>query len=304
MPSIVNHGVTLHYETDGNPKAKPLLLIMGLGMQLTSWPMPLVEQLVAHGYYVIRFDNRDAGLSTKMDHHGKPNLALLYLKSKLRIPIRSPYTLHDMAGDALAVLDALGIKSAHVVGASMGGMIAQILTAEHPTRVLSLTSIMSSSGRHGLPGPNAQARRILMAGPSDRSNPEQVIDYFVRMFRVIGSPAYPTPEAQIRSRIKSGILRSGTHTGTPRQMNAIAASGSRVKLLQKIQRPSLIIHGAADALVPLKCGEDTAKSIPGAVLRIIPGMGHDLPEALIPTIVQMIVAHCKGESIPQVESTL
>jgi pimeloyl-ACP methyl ester carboxylesterase len=304
MPTIVNKGVTLHYETDGDPKAKPLLLIMGLGMQLTSWPQPLVEQLVAQGYYVIRFDNRDAGLSSKLDHHGTPNLAVLFVKSKLRLPIRSPYTLHDMADDALAVLNALDVKTCHVVGASMGGMIAQILTAQHPTRVASLTSIMSSSGRHGLPGPTAEARRIMMSGPADRHDPEQVVEYFVRMFRAIGSPAYPTPEAQMRTRIKNGILRSGNSAGTPRQINAIVACGSRVKLLEKIQRPSLIIHGSEDALVPLKCGEDTAKCIPGAVLRVIPGMGHDLPEVLLPGLVSMINAHCQGKNIPKMETLL
>ena len=304
MPHIVNQGITLQYETDGDPSATPLLLIMGLGMQLTSWPMSLVSQLVDHGYYVIRLDNRDSGLSSKLEQYGKPSLVWMFIKSQLRMRIKAPYSLLDMAGDALAVLDALNIQRAHVAGASMGGMIAQVLAAHHPARVASLTSIMSSSGRYGLPGPTPEARRILMAGPANPRDPEQVEHHFVRMFRIIGSPAYPTPEHELRNRIKISMARSSSGTGLARQMHAIAASGSRVKLLQTIQRPTLVIHGANDSLVPLACGQDTARCIPGAVLRVIAGMGHDLPEALIPIIVQMIVAHCNGENIPQVESLI
>jgi pimeloyl-ACP methyl ester carboxylesterase len=165
MPKLLSNGVTIAYETAGDPKSLPILLIMGLGMQLTAWPDDFVDGLVELGFYVIRFDNRDSGLSTKFIHAGVPNLGLAWLKSKLRLPLRSAYRLDDMAADALGLLNALGVAKAHVVGVSMGGMIGQILTARHPDRVLSLTSIMSSSGRRGLPGPTREARTALLRRP-------------------------------------------------------------------------------------------------------------------------------------------
>jgi proline iminopeptidase len=304
LPSFTHQGLTLTYEADGDPGATPILLIMGLGMQLTSWPASLVAQLVERGYYVIRIDNRDAGLSSKLEHHGSPNLVWAFLKSKMGLKIRSPYSLHDMAGDALALLDHLGLATAHVVGASMGGMIAQVLTAEQPKRVISLTSIMSSSGRRGLPGPTREAARILMSRPANPRDPEQVANHYVRLFRIIGSPAYPTSEAVLRERIRAGAERNSNASGTARQMLAIAASGSRVRLLQRISRPTLVIHGDADSLVPLPCGQDTARNVPGALLRVIAGMGHDLPEALMQPMARMIDAHCRGQAVPQLDDIL
>ena len=301
MPTINANGLQLTYETDGDPNGTPLLLIMGLGMQLTSWPPSLVQPLVAHGYYVIRFDNRDSGLSSILDHHGTPNVALAVIKSMLGLRLNAPYKLRDMAHDALALLDALGIASAHVVGVSMGGMIAQVLTAEAPQRVKTLTSVMSSSGRRGLPGPTRKVRNMLIRRPRE---PQQVLDHFVRTFQTIGSPAYPTPEAALRAKVQANIARSSTGAGTSRQMLAIAASGSRVRLLGTIERPTLVVHGASDPLVPLACGDDTAKCVPGAVLRVVPGMGHDLPEQLMPMLASLIHAHCQGQAIPQVADLL
>lgn len=298
MPYLTANGITLCYQTDGDARGTPLLLIMGLGMQMFAWPQPLVDFLVAQGFYVVRFDNRDCGLSSKMGHLGKPNIPIAVIKSLLHLPLKSGYKLHDMAQDSVAVLDELGLSQAHIVGASMGGMIAQVIAAEFPKRVASLTSIMSSSGRRGLPGPTRAARKVIMQRPKAPYQREQIIDQFIRTFQVIGSPGYPTDQGQLRERIANSMERSFYPEGTSRQMLAIAASGSRSHLLRKINTPSLIIHGAADPLVPVACGEDTAASIAHSKLRIIPGMGHDLPLALLPQIGAMVSAHCQGQSIP------
>jgi pimeloyl-ACP methyl ester carboxylesterase len=301
VPTVSSNGITLTYETDGSPDGTPLLMIMGLGMQLTSWPQSLIDILVRQGYYVIRFDNRDSGLSSKLDHLGKPSLFWAFIKNRLNIRIKAPYTLRDMANDAVAVLDALDVSEAHVVGISMGGMIAQILTDHESLRIKSLTSIMSTSGRHGLPGPEPKIRKMFLTRPRGK---EQLVEHFVRVFQLIGSKAYPTPEAQLREHISASIARCSTAAGTVRQMLAIAASGERVIQLARIQRPTLVIHGTDDPLIPLACGQDTARLVPGAVLRVIDGMGHDLPDVLMPVIAGLINAHCQGQKIPQVASLL
>ncbi len=296
--TLVSNGMSIAYQTSGDPAGTPVLLIMGLGMQLTSWPPDFVDGLVDQGFYVIRFDNRDSGLSTKLDQHGTPNLAFAFIKSLLRLPLNSPYTLNDMAYDAVGVLDGLGIKQAHVIGASMGGMIAQIMAAKMPERVLSLTSIMSTSGRRGLPGPTAKARNALISRPKNPRDIESIIDNAVKIFQVIGSPAYPTPVKQMRERLGASIRRNACPAGVARQMVAIGASGSRAKLLKTIAVPTLVIHGAADPLVPLACGIDTAELVPGAKLEVIEGMGHDLPSALIERLLALIDAHTHGKMSP------
>lgn len=298
MPFLNSNGLQIAYDTAGDPKAVPILLIMGLGMQLISWPDDLVEGLVEQGFYVIRFDNRDSGLSEKFERAGTPNLPLAYLKSLVRWPIKSAYTLDDMADDALGVMRALGVNRAHVVGASMGGMIAQILAAKHPDRVLSLTSIMSSSGRRGLPGPSREARAVLFKRPANPKDMESLVSHMANTFRVIGSPAYPTPDKQLRDRIGRAIRRNVCPGGVARQMVAIAASGDRSKLLRQIDVPTLVIHGAADPLVPPACGQDTARQVPGARLEIIEGMGHDLPTQLIERLLALIDAHAHGKISP------
>ena len=298
MPFMSANGINICYQTDGQPSDTPLLLIMGLGMQLTAWPQALVDLLVAGGFYVIRFDNRDSGLSSKMGHFGKPNLPFAFVKTLLRLPLRSPYKLTDMAADSVAVLDELGVAQAHVVGASMGGMIAQTAVAQFPNRFLSLTSIMSTSGRSGLPGPSLAARKAILSRPKKPYQKEQVLDQIVRTFQIIGSPAYPTPEAELRQRIGLSMERCFYPEGTARQMVAIAASGSRTHLLRKLQLPSLVIHGANDPLIPLACGQDTAKQIPNSQLRVFEGMGHDLPAPLLPEMAAMIEAVCRQQAIP------
>jgi proline iminopeptidase len=298
MPTLNANGIRIAFDTAGDPKSVPLLLVHGLGMQLTAWPEEFVDGLVELGFYVIRFDNRDCGLSTKFEQAGVPNLGLAWLKSKLGWPLRAAYRLEDMAEDAIGVLSALGVARAHVVGVSMGGMIAQILAARYPQRILSLTSIMSSSCRRGLPGPEKRIRKLFMRRAQDPSNIESIIDQGVEVLRTIGSPAYPTPERVLRKRVARSVRRSYCPAGVTRQMLAIAASGDRCALLRTITAPTLVIHGAADPLVPLACGEDTASRIPGARLEVIEGMGHDLPPQLAERLLALIDAHARGKMLP------
>lgn len=265
-------------------------------MQLISWPDSFCEGLLRQGFYVIRFDNRDAGLSTKLTHLGKPNTTLAVLKMMLRVPLKSGYTLDDMAADAIGVLDALGIQKAHVVGASMGGMIAQIVAGKYPDRTLSLTSIMSTSGRRGLPGPTKEARKILFARPPDSNQLDRVVDHFVSTLRVIGSRDYLAADDVLHQRIAKSVERNLEPIGTTRQLLAIAASGDRVALLKKLTVPTLVIHGKNDPLVPIACGRETADLVPNAVMQEIDGMGHDLPDDLNPQITRLIADHCRAAS--------
>lgn len=253
-----------------------VLLVMGLGMQLIDWPDHFLQPLLYAGYRVIRFDNRDSGLSTSFDHLGKPNMPWTMMKYHMGVRLHPPYTLSDMAQDALGVLDALGIARAHVVGVSMGGMIAQRIALLAPGRVSSLTSIMSTSGAKGLPGPTAPALKAMMVRPRDKSE-EAVVEYGLHLMRAIGSPAYPTPEHELRASVVQAYRRSLRPHGTLRQTVAVMADTERADMLSGIQCPTLVLHGRADPLVPFACGEDTARRIAGALLLGIDGMGHDLP---------------------------
>ena len=295
MPTLKSNGIRLAYETAGDPKDVPILLIMGLGMQLIAWPDDFVEGLVEQGFYVIRFDNRDCGLSTKFDHAGTPKLWLTYLKSLLRWPIKSAYSLDDMAEDARGVLRALGVAKAHVAGTSMGGMIAQIMADKYPDRILSLTAIMSTTGRRGLPGPTREARAVMMRRPRNPRDMESIIEHTANIYKVIGSPAYPTPEKQLRDHIARAIRRNVNGAGVARQMVAVAAAGDLSPRLESIRVPTLVIHGAADPLIPAACGIDIARHIAGARLEVIEGMGHDLPDQLIERLLALIDAHAHGK---------
>lgn len=294
---ISANGLKLEVDDQGPVDAEPLLMIMGLGMQLVAWPEGLVQQLLAKGFRVIRFDNRDAGLSQHLDHLGVPNIAVASIKHLLHLQVRSPYSLADMARDALGVLDALGLQKAHICGASMGGMIAQQMALLAPERVASLSLMMTSSGNRMLPGPSMRVRSALLSRPSDPHDVAALAERTYKLFRLIGSPAYPTPEAELRQRIMASLRRSNRPQGVLRQLAAVAADTRRAGQLGRIKTPTLILHGSQDPLIPVAAGHDLARRIAGARLDIIPGMGHDLPEPLWPRFVAGIksVADLGGE---------
>jgi pimeloyl-ACP methyl ester carboxylesterase len=271
----------------------PVLLVMGLGMQLTAWPQALVAALVRSGHRVIRFDNRDIGLSARLDHLGTPNLLWESMKLRFGLPVRAPYALADLAADGFGVLDALGVREAHVVGASMGGMVAQRMALAAPQRVLTLTSIMSSSGARHLPGPQPRVLQVLLGRPRDHSEPA-LLAHYVRLFQAIGSPAYPSSPEELRTRILDSVRRGGYRpAGSARQLAAVAADTTRAQELDRIRVPTLVLHGSDDPLVPLACGEDTARRIPGARFVAIPGMGHDLPPGVVERLLDPLLPHLR-----------
>jgi proline iminopeptidase len=288
----------IEFESLGDPADPAIVLIMGLGMQLTSWPDEFCQALVEGGFRVVRLDNRDSGLSGRVTGGPRPKLLLAMAASLLGLPVRTAYTLHDMAGDVASVMDALQIAGAHVVGVSMGGMIAQVFAASHPERALSLTSIMSSSGNPRVSRPSRKAQQVLLRRPGNPDDTESVINHLVAMFGVIGSPAYPEPEATLRQRVARGVHRAYVPAGTTRQLLAVIASGDRRKLLRTIKAPTLVIHGRDDPLVPLAAGQDTAAHVPGASLLVIDGMGHDLPGALLPQLAGAVMTHCRAAQPP------
>ncbi|MBC7604036.1 MAG: alpha/beta fold hydrolase [Ramlibacter sp.] len=279
---------------DGSQAQRPVvLLIMGLGMQLVAWPDQFVAALADAGFRVVRFDNRDIGLSQHLDHMGVPNLMWESVKHRLGWKVNTPYTLRDMAADAIGVLDALKIAKAHIVGVSMGGMIAQRAALAAPDRTLSLTSIMSSSGARFLPGPKSHVLRALLSRPNGTGE-EAIVNHYIKLFKVIGSPAFPLDDSALRERILRGTRRSFHPAGTVRQMTAIAADDRRADELPKIRARTLVMHGMADPLVPFACGQDTARRIPGANLVPIEGMGHDLPPGVVERLLAPLVPHLKA----------
>lgn len=287
------NGIDLAYDEFGDSQNPVMLLIMGLGTQMIAWPQEFCEGLAARGYRVIRFDNRDIGLSQKMDDSRAPNILRMVACSRLNVPFKVPYRLHDMAEDAIGLLDALDIGSAHVVGASMGGMIAQLMAGHFPFRVLSLTSIMSTSGRRSLPGADRKVALHMVRRPA-KADPQALQDHAMRTWRLIGSPAYQPSDDALREKLALSYQRSYYPAGHTRQMAAIMASGDRISVLQKIQAPTLVIHGKADPLVPVSGGVDTARLIRGARLELFDGMGHDLPQPLLPQFVDLISSHAGG----------
>ena len=292
MPTTTANGITIAYEDHGDLAAPPILLIMGLGGQLTLWPDEFVAALVARGFRVIRYDNRDVGLSTKFAAAGVPSIRRLFLRSFLRLKVRSPYALADMAADAIGLLDALGIAKAHIVGASMGGMIAQHVAATYPDRTLSLTSVMSTTGNRRLPAARREAMGVLAQRPKT-SDPETLIAFSVRAARVVGSAAYPADAARLQTRVRADFARSYYPQGFVRQLAAIMADGDRRTLLARVRAPTLVIHGDADPLVPVEGGHDTAAHIAGAQLLVVPGMGHDLPLQLVDTLADAVAGHAR-----------
>ncbi len=287
---LIANGLGLEVEQHGPADAEPLVLIMGLGMQLVAWEQGLVDRLVEHGFRVIRFDNRDAGLSDGFEPAGVPPLGRNWLRHVLGRPIAAPYRLADMADDTAALLAGLGVASAHVCGASMGGMIAQHLAVRHPERVRSLTLMMSSSGARRLPGPTLGARRALVSRRLDPRDIDAIVAHHLRVYRAIGSPAYPADNAYARDRVTRAVRRAYRPDGALRQLTAIAADADRSALLARIEQPTCIVHGEADPLVPVAAAHDLAAKIRGARLHLVPGMGHDLPPPLWPRFVEAIAA--------------
>lgn len=285
---LQSNGLRMAYEEFGDPADPAILLVAGLYNQLVRWPLKFCELLVANGFRVIRFDNRDIGLTDKMDGVRAPSFFRLALKHYLRIPISAPYSLDDMADDTVGVLDALNIQQAHIVGMSMGGMISQLVTAKYPHRILSLTSIMSTSGERGKGVASAKvSAAMLQPVTKERS----ALDNAVNIWQLIGSPAYPMSDDDVRTLIKAEHKRSSNPAGYMRQIAAIRTAPGRAKLLSAITAPVLIIHGNQDLLVPVSGGIDTAKHIAHAQLELFEGMGHTLPAELLPRFVELIVAN-------------
>ena len=287
MPRAAANGIEIEYDTFGDRSDPPLLLVMGLGAQMIAWDERLCRLLADRGHFVVRYDNRDSGLSTKVDWSTDDFMAA-FAAAWAEQPIDAPYLLSDMAADGVGLLDALDIPAAHVVGASMGGMIAQTIAIEHPDRVLTLTSIMSTTGDRDVGQPTAEAMEVLLTRPP--AEREASIEQMVRASRVIGSPVHFDEEAA-RERSALAYDRCYFPVGTGRQLLAVLASGSRAEALRRLTVPTLVIHGEVDPLVPVSGGRRTAELVPGARLVVLPDMGHDLPPVLWPTIVDAIAEH-------------
>lgn len=282
MPSLTTNGITLEYDAFGDVGSPPVLLIMGLGAQMTLWEPAFCQGIADHGYYVIRFDNRDIGLSTWLDDAGT-----LELSDILTGAVAAPYSLVDMATDAAGLLDALGTDSAHIVGASMGGMIAQAFALEFPAKTRTLTSIMSTTGDPAVGQSSPDALGSLL-GPAPTTR-EEAIERGVQLQKVIGSPGYPFDEGLIRERSAEAYDRSFHPAGMIRQVAAVVSQPDRTPALHDVRVPTLVIHGADDPLVGPSGGRATADAVPGAKLKIVPGMGHDLPPELYEEIIDSLV---------------
>ena len=287
-----SNGIELAYDSFGDPAAQPLVLIMGLGTQMIAWDEAFCERLAARGYCVIRFDNRDIGLSTKLSNAAVPDIAKLLMQALSGKPVDAasvPYTLADLAADTVGLLDTLGIDSAHIVGASMGGAIGQETALRYGKRVRTLVSIMATSGAPGLPPPTPEAMQVLlMPSPTDRAG---YVERHQRVMKVLRGGAFPDEEALDAARATRAFERGINPAGYARQLAAIIASGSRKERLAALRTPTLVIHGDHDPLVPIECGIDVAQTVPGARMVKIAGMGHALPASTWPQIIDAIAEH-------------
>ena len=295
---VPSNGLEIELDDQGQAGGEPLLLIMGLGMQLVAWPDELVRDLVGRGFRVLRLDNRDAGLSTQLDALGVPNVAWAALRYALHLPVPAPYRLADMAADVVGVLDALGLPAVHLCGASMGGMVAQHLAARHPARVKSLALMMTTTGARRLPQARLHVRRALLRRPPAAADEAALVAHLARILRLIGSPGFPTPPDELRQRLLGAVRRAWRPAGTARQLAAIAADGDRSALVRAITAPTRVLHGEADPLVPVAAGHDLAARVAGAVLDVVPGMGHDLPVALLPRLAAGIAENAARAGAP------
>ena len=297
MPQVRANGIDIEYESFGRASDPLILLIMGFAAQLIFWPDPLCEGLAAKGFRVVRFDNRDIGKSTHFAGQSAPDPRALLAEVAAGKRPDVPYTLDDMADDALGLMDALGTKRAHVVGASMGGMIAQLVAINHPDRAKSLISIMSTTGRRDLPAGNPQTLSVLFRPPSSDSR-DDLIEASLLVQRALSSPGFPVSEAEMNARAERRTDRAPFDlAGLARQSAALIVAPPRNALLRQVRCPALVLHGADDPVIAAAAAKDTAESIPGAELVIVPGMGHDLPAALVPVCLKHI-----GDFVANVEA--
>jgi pimeloyl-ACP methyl ester carboxylesterase len=294
MAELTAHanGIEIAYETFGDPADPTALLIMGLGVQMLGWDWEFCELLAAQGFQVVRFDNRDVGRSTKIEGGPRPDV----MAAAAGDLSSASYTLDEMADDCAGLLDHLGVEAAHVVGASQGGMIAQAMAIRHPGRVLSLTSIMSTTGDRAVGQPHPEAIPALLTRPP--ANREQFVESVVAAWRVIGSPGFAVDEAALRGRAGATFDRGYYPEGTARQLVAILASGDRTEALRRLEVPTQVIHGTDDKLIDVSGGKATAAAIPDARLELIEGLGHDLPRQLWPRFIDLIVENAARATEP------
>ena len=296
MTSVTANGIRIEYEEYGDPDDPAVVLIMGFAAQMVVWPEDFCRALAEQSLRVIRFDNRDAGLSTHFDNVKAPGMARTMFGTLLGFKFKVPYSLDDMALDTIGLLDALDIRQAHIVGASMGGMIAQIIATKHADRAKSLTSIMSTSGSRKLPGPRPKVLRHALFKHRKDFDRDGMIKFFFDFWQLCAGPAYPESVEEKHLLIASWVDRNFDPMANIRQFAAMATSPDRTESLNAIKLPTLVIHGEDDPLIPAAAGQHTAECIANAKLHLIPGMGHDLPEQLIPELVRVIASHCVGTS--------
>jgi pimeloyl-ACP methyl ester carboxylesterase len=290
MPQLHCNNVDIEYDITGD--GEPLVLIMGIGAQMILWPDALVRAIADRGYQVIRFDNRDVGRSTWLDHLGVPSIPRMTARAMMGIRVKAPYTLWDMAADTVGLLDGLGHERAHIAGASMGGMVAQCVAIRHPERLLTLTSIMSTTGDRRLfrPAPRA-VRALLGRRPNTRAGAEE---HFVKFSRAVSGSRFPVDEPKVREVAGQCFDRGNHPVGFHRQWAAILASGNRTRTLSEVETPTLVIHGSEDPLIHPDGGRATAKAIENAQLHMIEGMGHSLPEGMWPEFIDTLCGHLEA----------
>ena len=292
MPTAAANGIEIEYESFGDPDRPPLLLIMGVGGQMIDWPDPFCTELAGRGFHVVRYDNRDCGLSTRIEDGPEPDLVAAYFGD----PSSASYTLDDMADDAVGLLEQLDIPAAHLVGRSLGGMIAQALVIRHPDRCLSLCCISSSTGDRAVGQPTAEALELMAREPVSRR--DAYVEADLAAHRALRSPAYPSDEDEVRRKAERSFDRAFYPEGTARQLCAILVSPDRTPALSNVSVPTLVVHGSADILVQPSGGEATAAAVPGARLMMIEGMGHDFPPVLWPRVMDAIVENAARAARP------
>ena len=286
--AVLATGVTMYWESHGDARNPAVVLIMGLGMHIAAWPKDFVQTLVGRGLRVIMLDNRDAGWSSSLDTLGTPNVLQAAVRYWARLPIDAPYHLHDMAADVVALLDTLGIDRAHWVGISMGGMIAQLVAAQHAPRVSRLVLMMSTSGELRYSRPTLRSLKALLRRPPRDASVDALAKHLADTIVIIGSRRLDRDYGELLAYCRAHVARASNPRGFMRQLVAVAASGPRTALLSNISAPTLVIHGDDDPLVPIAGGRHLAQLIPGARMEVIADMGHDLPPVLMPKLTQLI----------------